>query len=586
MRPSEYIQSNPVRLDISRSRFYMDPRWTGSFNSWELVPIFNYGDVLPGDTFKFDVSMAIRMSTPAVPVMDDLWLDVAFYFVPYRLVLSRAYMSPSVNDSNSSWTAFVGAQDSLLNMPVPDSGITLPVLGLAKESSTPQRIGGIADCMGYPVNPTNNTVEVNALHFLSFMAVWNENYRDPNSQNPGVFRISSNSVMVKWSAAGLNSDTNSINDAHLPNVCRFHSYFGSCLPWPQRNSVGVQIPLANVPVVTGQQFNPFDFGSTEPLVMKSLDTTTFGPLGARPLWAYNQSGSSSAYGKTWLGSNASQSSTPTGMASPANLWADLSRAGFYVNVLRQSVQQQRWYEALARSGNNGLDVITAGMFGVVPKDAGMNRVEYLGGKRIPIVVAQVNSTAETTTGKVGDTGAFSLTNDSDYYFTKSFDTWGCIVGVACVRNRDSFSQGLDRQFTRSERFDYYWTQFANLGEQAVLNKEICLGSDASKNEKVFGYQEAWSEYRTMPDHVCGLVKPGRNLAHWTYANYFLNSLPSAEAPSLSDFIQGTGAKENIDRTLLVSHSTSGYQFVGQFQFGITAVRPLPTYSIPGLVDHH
>lgn len=185
MRPSDFMQRNPVRLDVSRSKFEMSPRWTGTLNSYKLTPIFTYTDVLPGDTFKLSTSFVIRMSTPIVPVMDDLFLDVAFYFVPHELILSRSYMSPSTNDSNHSWKAFIGAQDSLLNMPVPDSDITLPANLVATNG---YKVGGLADCMGMPA-PASGEYLVNCLAPLAFMAVWNENYREPNTENPAFSRF-------------------------------------------------------------------------------------------------------------------------------------------------------------------------------------------------------------------------------------------------------------------------------------------------------------------------------------------------------------------------------------------------------------
>lgn len=589
MRASDFMQRNPVRLDVSRSKFDINPRWTGTFNSYQLVPVLTYTDVLPGDTFKLSSSFVVRMSTPIAPVMDDLFLDLAFYFVPHELILSRSYMSPSTNDSNHSWKAFIGAQDSLLNMPIPDSDVQLPYMDIG---STSYVVGGIADCMGIPKAKNDSSYYfINALAPLAFMAVWNENYREPNTQTPGVFSISSNAVSITWSAAGLSGSTH-FDAANLPNVCRLHGYFGSALPWPQRNSESVLLPLGSTaPINTSTTVTDFD----NDLIFKD----PYGVTSAHhvPISLINSGSVTSTSNVVGYDTNDNTSnSSGIGKVSGSNLVADLANASAVsINVFRLAVQEQRWYEALARGGNR-IDELTASLFGVMPKDAGGNQPEYLGGKRIPLQVSQVNVTANSSAGTdnndVGKTGAFSLTADSDYYFTKSFDKWGSIIGVCCVRYRDSFGQSLNRMFTRHNRFDYYFPQFANLGEQPVYQHELSINQGtqsggAYPSSLVFGYQEAWADYRTMPDIVSGLVRPGGSLDHWTYAmNLDSNAGSLTGQVTLANYLSGVNGYKAIDRTLQVASSTSGFQFLAQFQHSITAVRPMPMYSIPGLVDHH
>lgn len=571
MRPSDFMQRNPVRLDISRSKFRMTPRWTGEFDAYELCPILSYTDVLPGDTFKLSTSFVIRMSTPVAPVMDDLFLDVAFYFVPHELILSRSYMSPSVNDSNHSWKAFIGAQDSLLNMPVPDGSIQLPAVLVNASNYV---VGGILDCMGVPAASQNYLI--NCLAPLAFMAVWNENYRDPNTENPGVFTVSSGEIYFTWAAVGLSS-SREFGRAILPHTCRFHGYFGSALPWPQRNSETVTMPLGtSAPVVQDPANRNFELqGATSGTVGTVIPS---GGTNNEPLEIVSSAGDFTA---------------TESLRYSKGLIVDLANASAVsINTFRLAVQEQRWYEALARGGNR-IDELTAALFGVMPKDAGGNQPEYLGGKRIPLQVSQVNVTANSdvsgaANNGVGNTGAFSLTADSDYYFTKSFDRWGSIIGVATVRYRDSFGHSLNRMFTRKDRFDFYFPQFANLGEQPVYKHEIDVRNRNTTSgpefpsSDVFGYQEAWADYRTIPDITAGLVRPGGSLQHWTYAQDHNTS----GSNTLAAFLQAGTAKDAIDRSLVVGSSTSGFQFLAQFQHEIVAVRPMPTYSIPGLVDHH
>lgn len=580
MRPSDFMQRNPVKIDISRSKFHMQPRWTGTFNSYELCPIFTYTDVLPGDTFKLSTSFVVRMSTPIVPVMDDLFLDVGFYFVPHKLILSRSYMSPSVDDSNHSWKAFIGAQDSKLNMPIPDGDIELPKF-LIEPSGYP-KFSRLTDRMGIPAGTFEYAI--NCLSILAFMAVWNENYREPNVQEPGVFSIVSGVVRVNWRAAYGDSLNHSNNAGlNLPNVCRLHGYFGSCLPWPQRNRETVKMPL----------------GLTAPL---KTDGDSVHSFGGSELRLFLRDGSDPLTGSTLGIGNVGEvaikengQSYTDGSIGGSNLVVDLAKASAVsINTFRLAVQEQRWYEALARGGNR-LDELTAALFGVMPKDAGGDQPEYLGGKRIPLQVSQVNVTANssesqpTANSHVGNTGAFSLTADSDYYFTKSFDTWGSIIGVCCVRYRDSFGFSLNRMFTRHKRFDFYFPQFANLGEQPVYAHEMNVNEQSMDSDggfpgsAVFGYQEAYADYRTIPDIVCGEVKPNQSLNIWTYAN---GAMAHGFSLNLANFLTGVGASDNVDRSLVVESDTSGFQFLAQFQHDIIAVRPMPTYSIPGMVDHH
>lgn len=561
------FEANPVRLDISRSKFDLSHGWKGTFNTGLAVPCLAYSDVLPGDTFKLSASCVIRSTTPVAPVMDNAFADVYFFFVPSKLVLSRQSMSPSVSDSNHSWEAFIGAQDNLLNMPLP-SDVELPSVcfgGYPSSGSDEVDFarGSLADYLGLPDFPGTFSVgnfkrRMNCLEPLAYYSVWNSYFRDPNTMNPVTFSLTSDpafgpTVDLVTFYGGTSSWAGLARigrvDTVLP-VCRYHGYFGSALPWPQRNSNQVELPLGEWA----------ELG----VVNVEYDLTA------------NGAGSSDGTA-SYLGSNVLT-------IDKTNIVADLSTAtAASVNALRLAVQTQRWYEALARGGNR-IDEMTASMFGVTPSDATSGRPEYLGGKRIMINMQQVANTAGTnvstqTQQSIGSTGAYSLTTDDDFYFTKSFDTWGTIIGIVCVRVAETFHQGLARRHSRFDRFDFYWPQFANLGEQAIKNKEIYLAGDGD-DDKVFGYQEAWAEYRFFPDTVTGLARPGNNQAYWTYANNFTSR------PNLKDYLNASSQVANVDRTLQVPSATAGFQWLADFHFDITAVRPMPTYSIPGLVDHH
>lgn len=628
MDSKQYFQGNPTRLDTSRSRFNLSHDWTGTFNTGKAVPFLAYSDILPGDTFKLDCSAVIRGLTPVAPVMGNAYLDIAFFFVPYKELLSRAMMSPSVNDSNHSWAAFMGAQDSLLNMPLPSNNVKLPGLYVTGKGITSgqsglktgdflPRPGSLADMLGYglPFSGFNletavgntsialSNCQVSCLEPLSYFKVWNDFYRDPNLMAPITYSVSSGQASflfdyLTFSGGSFDklsfSDKSYIGDEHsLLDVCRFHGYFGSALPWPQRNAEAVQIPFS------GEDL-PVDSAADTHLINHGL---LIGPYGlSTPNFQV-------VADNMFNGGNIELSSSlvvnPNSGINKTNLVVNTGKLGLDVNALRFSVQLQRWYEALARGGNR-LGELTASMFGVTPKDISDGKAEFLGGKRIPIIQNQVISTAQQTEGGsgLGTTGAVSHTTDVASYFTKSFDTWGCLIGIACVRCDDQYFTGRPRRTMRANRFDFYWPQFANLGEQPILKSELSeYSSDATRSftkqyasvrhnisspdpGDVFGYQEAWAEYRFWPSVITSLVSPsaanvGVGQAYWSYATN--NQMDNV---SLGNFLNASYQKADVDNTLAVSSETSGFQWLMNAHFDIIATRPMPMYSIPGLVDHH
>lgn len=589
MRNDSYFQGNPVDLQgMSRSVFNMPHKWTGTCNAGALVPFFSYGDVLPGDTWNVDTSFVLRSTTPMAPIMDDAFIDVFYFFTPHKLVLSRAYMSPSVDDANRSFAAFIGAQDSLLNMPIPE-GVTLPHFvvdfdgsGGGSDESFADDAHCLADYLGLSMegvlasSPYEQLYEIVALEPLAYYAVWNEYFRDPNTMNPVVFSISSGEVILYRDG---NSFAISSPDSVL-NACVFHGYFGSALPWPQRGA-SVLLPLGDLaPVFTGAQH-----------------LTSYADKDHSPLMFANPVNNGTVNGRALISGTNHQlttggSATESGLGNlaPTNLWANLAEAtAASINNIRLAIQLQRFREKLARGGNRIQDM-TRVMFGVTPHDYADDRPEYLGGARVRLGVTQVNNTAGTTAStaqqqSIGSTGAFSLTSDSRHYFTKSFDTWGTITGVFTIRVDESFSQGLPRRYTRFKMEDWYFPTFAFLGEQPILNKELYLVADANdadnnvNDEKVFGYQEAWADYRYIPDVVCGYCRPGAGYAYWHYSNNF------SAAPLLKGFLDAGRLKSNVDQTLQVSSSTAGFQFQAQFLISSKVSRVMPLYSVPGLMDH-
>lgn len=590
----KYFQGNPIRLDVSRSKFPLNHNWRGSFNAGEWVPFFTQ-EILAGDTFKVNANLLLRSTTPSNPVMDDATISVEFFYVPFDLILSRAYMAPGTSDSTRSWRYFFGSQDSTLNMPTPASGVTLPTLEVYNGSGD-YLVGGLADCLGMPKpnGASGSRYKVNCLKALAYYAVYNEYLRDPNTMAPVTFSISGSGAFgfTPNADAGIPSGADTVKFSKYPLVpaCANHGFFGSALPWPQRNSVSVTLPLGDsAPVLdSGNRRGSFSDAYQFSVVAGSSwsgpsDDISFHASNAfRGNLALGEGTESSPFND--IGSIVFGSSNP--LASTAGgLHADLKNAtAASINTIRAAFATQRWYEQLARSGNR-YDEMIKGMFGVTPPVKGL-KPEYLGGKDIPLNIQQVNGTGATN---LGNAGATSNTFDAGHYFTKSFTEPGIVIGIMCVRTHDSFAQGVDPFDVKSERFDFYWPQFANLGEVGLTKKLLYVdgngsGEFTSDDQAIFGYQEYAAEYRFHPDVVTGEFRPRSGvtgLPNWTYCNFFNSH------PTLKDFlIGGSRFKSNVDRTLTVLSSTSGYQFFGMVHMDVTAVRPMPLHSIPGLLDHH
>lgn len=612
---------NPVDLDTSRSTFVGHPTRSGTCNAGRLIPVF-WMEVQPGDSIKLDVRSLFKMSTPVYPTMDELFADVAFYFVPNKLTYGVRYGSPSTMEGTRSWKGVIGAQTGVVNVPVPQNGSMVPVL---KSGDSPVAGGGLMDYLMPGFSDTWSEL-VSALPAMAYFAIWNENYRDPNTMEMVTWNIDLDSNTGKLTlhpygdvplyATVLENDGNTTgqpdyvlvnalnarHDGHTTTAqvlaeqwnvfptCRFHGYFGSALPWPQRNAVDVTVPLGSWAPVTTLAVNHKNVGdSVDPLHGVASIVQSDGSYKAasisdnRPI-ILNAYTTSDKNGLVGARSDSSGTAAVNGF-TPSNLWADLSQAqAANINALRAAFAQQRWYEHLARSGNS-YDSLEYGLFGVRPKDSGLERPLYLGGKRIPLNITMVASTngGDTTSGQsasgssVGQLGAFSHTNDQDHFFYHSFDDWGVLMCVFTIRHHTTPYGGLLRSYTRLKRDQMYFPTFAHLGEQAISKAE--LTGDSDDVGSVFGYQEAWAEYRQWPDQVTGLLAPSESLAFMTYAEAFVGNT------SLATFVNASYQVESVDKTLQVASTASGFQFVYQMTFDIVARRCMPTYSFPGLIDH-
>ena len=532
------FSTNPTNIDISRSKFVRSSSVKTSFNEGELIP-FYVDEVLPGDTFSIDDSKVIRMSTLLTPIMDNLYLDTYYFFVPNRLVWEH-------------WKQFQGENTESAWLP----SVAYEIPQVTSPAETGWTVGSIADYMGIPINVPG--LSVNALPFRAYSLICNEWFRDENLTDPIFFDVGDTTV------AGTNGATDSdIPKGGMPfKVAKYHDYFTSCLPSPQKGP-DVLLPLGDVAPVRAKSTHLNMVGSSGNLYALTTNATS-SPVSPVTVDRYEGSHTGNDYLQI----------------QPNTFEAQLDQAtGSSVNQLRLAFKIQKLYEKDARGGTRYTEILRS-HFGVTSPDARLQRPEYLGGSRKPINVTQVVQNSSTTSDSPqGNTAAWSCTIDSEDAFTKSFVEHGFVIGLLCVRHDHTYQQGLDRFWSRKGRFDYYFPVFANIGEQAVLNKEI-YADGSEKDDEVFGYQEAWADYRYKPSRTSGYMRSTAptSLDVWHLGDKY-SSLPHLG----DDWIREDG--KILDRCLAVTSNVS-HQFYGDIFIRNTSVRPMPVYSIPGLIDHH
>lgn len=549
---------NPTRIDLSRSTFDRSSSVKTSFNAGDIVPFF-LEEVLPGDTFNVKSSKVVRMQTLLTPMMDNVYLDTYYFFVPNRLVWSH-WKEFNGENTESAW--------------IPETTYEVPQI--TSPANGGWNVGTIADYFGIPTGIPN--LSVSALPFRAYALVMNEWFRDQNLQDPLVVPLDDATV------AGVNTDTfvSDVAKGGKPYIAaKYHDYFTSCLPSPQKG------PDVLIPSATAGEYPVIGNG-------KALALTNGTDIGGFS-GTYN---SGSGFNVGSLGQSPSTTAGPQdqrkfgllGVPSQSQLGDNLFNSGLIavasggigatINQLRLAFQVQKLYERDARGGSRYIEILKS-HFGVTSPDARLQRPEYLGGNRVPININQVIQQSGTQSGTTpqGTVVGMSQTTDSHSDFIKSFTEHGFILGVMCVRYDHTYQQGLERFWSRKDRFDYYWPVFANIGEQAVRNKEIYAQGNAEDDE-VFGYQEAWADYRYKPNRVTGEMRSAyaQSLDVWHLADDY------STRPSLSDsWIRED--KSNIDRVLAVQSSVSN-QFFADIYVQNRATRPMPIYSIPGLIDHH
>lgn len=517
------------RIEIKRSKFDRSHGHTTTFNEGDLIPIY-VAECLPGDQVRLDMNSLVRMSTPLYPVMDNCYTDYYAFFCPNRLLWEH-WVNLMGENTDSFWA--------------PKTEYTTPK---TKAPSGGWNVGTIADYMGIPTGVEN--IQVNSMPLRAYARIWNEWFRDENLQQPVV------QDMDDTTAEGSNTGNN-LTDAQcggLPlKAAKYHDYFTSCLPAPQKGEA--------------VELNPGQKISLRPYLLKD----------GEPYTSFKQTASTqiATADDSTLRINGI-ATAPDGQQTTANYYFyGEPQAAITVEQLRQAIAIQHILEADARGGTRYTEILN-NQFGVTAQDARLQRTEYIGGTRMPVNISQVvQSSGSTETSPQGNTAAYSLTTGRKHIISYACKEHGYILILAVTRVEHSYQQGLSRMWTRTDRYSYYHPMLANLGEMAVLNQEI-YAQGTVEDQEVFGYQEAWADYRYSPSFVTGYMRStaAQTLDAWHYADKY-EALPMLS----SDWIkEGT---ENIDRTLAVQSEIS-HQFLANFWFDETWVRPMPVYSVPGL----
>lgn len=523
--------------DIRRSKFKRPFSHKTTLNTGSIVPIYR-DEMLPGDTCSLKMASLIRMATPINPTMDNAWVDFYFFFCPRRLLWShwKEFMGENTTDE---WTQTV-------EYTIPKT--EAPEGGWAK--------GSLASYLGARIGVDG--IWIDSCYLRAIALIYNEWFRSENVTEPAAMSLGDATT------SGSNG-TDYVVDIEKggmpPKAAKYADYFTRALPEPQKG-VPIYVPI----------------GIPEELPIIGVDTTPFTghtvktELIGKELSFSRGNEQSLLYDKDDV-SNATGNNKSIGLAASLE---NATNTGVSINTLRQAYAVQKMMEIDARSGSRYIEVIR-GHFGITSPDARQQRPEYLGGKRVPINMTEIVQQSESGSTPLGDTAGKSLTIDSDDMFTYSSTEHGIILGFAVVRTEHTYQQGIDKILTRQSKYDFYWPELSNIGEQPVYEREI-YAQGTSDDETVFGYQEPWAEYRYANNRVSGELNSdyALSLDTWHYGDDY------STAPSLSDeWLKET--EVNVARTLAVQTQD---QFICDFYFDQTWVRPMPIYSVPGLTGWH
>lgn len=570
MRNSNYTHSEVTAVRMPRTRFPVNQKVITTAKVGYLYPVYCQ-EIYPCDSFNIDAAWVARSVVPFYrPVMDNLFVDFMYFFVPSRICFD-GWEKIFGEGNPSTW--------------IDDENVEAPSSGLAQTVAS----RSVADYLGLP--PGRIPAGLNMIPFRAFAQIYNYWFRDQNLIDEtlvqtGNFNPVGEALNDKpWSPSNYTGMP--------PKVAKLHDYFTGALFEPQRGAP-VEVPISGgvLPVQTYAQnlINPNNV--TSPMKL-GVHPWTLAPAGGQGAHVGIYSSSDAAFGNVYtagLSVTPDESySTGNGGVYPINLGVDAKNVGAVtVNTLRLAFQTQKILERTARGGARYHEYIRAA-FGCVTSDARMQIPEFLGGKRMPLNVQQATSTQSGE--NLGDVAGWSLTNGRNGY-NKGFTEHGFVIGVMCIRQRHTYSQGIERFWMRKNRFDYYDPALAHIGEQPIYTSEICAATERTMKENIFGYREAFADLRYRQNLVTGQARPQQNAENYYYYSFAddyeltppgATSLPTG-APVLSEeFINETD--EYVVRSMS-GMTDEDDQFIFDLNFSGSAIRVLPAHGTPSLIDHY